>query len=253
MRTVFFNTPRDEKGNLPDVTFCQESNEKGETWTARDSAGREIIDADKTSSSEIEKLNGRYATNNGELQKDANNQNIPNGAIHDADTTGYQHTTSGGTYEGVTDQVPNNPENVSHSTISGWGKGEGGNITVTPNENAYAGKLGELSANTEKTASDNESTNSDADSVMPKESENIDDVNNANLRDNNESEVNEGLKENKGSEGQEDSGENKGPEGQEESGENNGPEGQADSSEELAFIIYYMNISMMIKIRKESN
>lgn len=125
----FFNTPRDENGNLPNVEFCKETDGKS-TWTAHDSAGREIIDADKTNPGELAKLNGRYATNHGD--------------VHEPDTTGYSHTTSGGTYEGVTDQIPNTPENVSHSTISGWGKGEAGSLSTAQDKEAYVGNFSDL-------------------------------------------------------------------------------------------------------------
>ena len=140
----FFNTPRDENGNLPNVSFFQETNGKGESWTARDSTGREIIDADKSDPAEIAKLNGRYATNSGELAKDANGNNNPNGVIHDANLEGYQHTTSGGIYEGVTNQIPNTPDNISHSKIDGWGKGEAGHLSITSDTGAYARRFEDL-------------------------------------------------------------------------------------------------------------
>jgi len=133
----YFNTPVDENGNLPDIKFCTETDENGKTYTARDAEGREIIDGDKTDPSEIEKLNGKYAVNYGELEKDENDHNIPNGDIKDANLQGYDNKTSGGLDEGVMDRVPNTQENVNHTTIDGWKRGEKGELTSKENKDAY--------------------------------------------------------------------------------------------------------------------
>lgn len=128
----FFNTPRDDDGNLPHIEFLQELDKKSNEYvTARDAEGREIIDVEKTSPEEIAKLRGRYATSDG--------------VKHDADLTGYEYTTSGGIYEGVTDQILNTPDNVSYWTIEGWGKGKNGELRISLDNEAYP-KL-ETSAN----------------------------------------------------------------------------------------------------------
>ncbi len=119
----FFNTPRDENEKLPDIKFVTETDGK-DVWTKRDSEGREIINVDKTKPEELAKLNGRYATTDG--------------SVHEANLEGYKHTTSGGLYEGVINQVPNTPQHVQHLTIDGWKRGvSSDDLQTRVNHQAY--------------------------------------------------------------------------------------------------------------------
>ncbi len=128
----FFATPIDENGKLPEVEFCRD--DKGRI--ARDKNGWEIIDLDKTDEDQLKLLNGPYSTNRGELLSDEDGF-LPNGGFHKPNLENYEFQTSGGTYEGFLDRVPNTPENVKYTVIDGWERGKPGNLTMREENGGY--------------------------------------------------------------------------------------------------------------------
>ena len=108
----YFNTKADQNGNLPKIEHTTTSD------------GRWAVDANKTDSEELAKLNGQYIDQNG--------------AYHPPNTAGYDGKTSGGMSEAVINQVPNNAENVSYTKIEGFKRNENNTLNTTRLYDGYS-------------------------------------------------------------------------------------------------------------------